>query len=80
MTNCDKSVTRRSLNDHPRHKRKIVCTLGPGDVLGLRLEREKTVKYLPLDQLYDMADMRAAAALTGYDTSPCANPKKRRIV
>ncbi len=80
MTDITKPVTRRSVAPHARFGRRILVTLGPGDVLGFRLEREKTTKYLPLEKLYDQADIQHAANVSGFDTSPCNNPKTRRNV
>jgi hypothetical protein len=80
MTTIDKSVTRRSVSDHSRFKRKIVVTLGPGDVIGFRLDRERTTKYLPLESLYDQADVKAAGALADFNTAPCNNPTRHRNV
>ena len=48
MTSTDKPVTRRTVAPHARKQRRIVVTLGPGDVVGFRLEREPEarVRYL----------------------------------
>lgn len=80
MTDITTEVTRRSIAPHARHGRKIIVTLGPGDVIGFRLERERATKYLPLESLYDQADVKAAAALAGFNTAPCKNPKAFRNV
>lgn len=82
-TNTDKPVTRRALVPHPRHNRKVLATLGPGDVLTLRLERERGEgTSLPLNYLYDLAERRRACANAGIDESaisPCNNPNKRTL-
>jgi structural maintenance of chromosome 4 len=50
-----KSVTRRSVHEHTRHKRRMIVVIGPGDVVGFRLEREKVMRYLPIESLFDEA-------------------------
>jgi len=79
-----KPVTRRSLACHPKHGRRIVVTIGPGDVIFLRLERERGEgSPLPLALLYDQAERRKACVLAGIseaEIAPCRNPLNRRNV
>lgn len=77
MTDTNHPVTRRSVLPHRKHERRICVTIGEGDVLSLRLERERREFLVPLSHLYDYAELRAAASSVGFDTSACANPKKR---
>lgn len=80
MTSLDKPVTRRSLHPHTRHQRRIIVTMGPGDVVGFRLERsrESDTAYLSVEQLFNQAETSRAKALCGESLAPCANPKKQR--
>ena len=80
MTDTTKAVTRRTVAEHSRHKRRIVVTLGPGDTIGFRLERSSLTSYLPIEKLFNQAELATAQALTGFDASPCTNPKKARNV
>ena len=80
MTDTNKPVTRRSVDPHPKHGRRIVITLGPGDVIGLRLERIARTCYLKLPALYDQAELARAAALAGFNPGPCKDPFKVRNV
>jgi len=82
MTSSEKSVTRVSTGEHSKHKRKIICVIGPGDVVGLRLQRSKedTTGFISFESLFDIAEMRRAAAQSGFNTAPCRDPKKVRNV
>ena len=79
MTDTTKPVTRRTVSLHPRHGRRIIVTVH-GDSIGFRLDREKATRFLPIDRLYDQADLKHAQALAGFDAAPCSNPKKARNV
>lgn len=79
MTDTSKPVTRRSMLFHPRHQKRVIATLGPEDVISVRLERGQPI-YLSLTALYDIAELRAAAAVSGCNTAPCKNPFKARNV
>ena len=80
MTDINKPVTRRSLDEHPKHKRRVIATLGPGNMVGLRLEGGRSTRYKDLNELYDQLELRDAAALAGFDPGPCKNPFKSRNV
>lgn len=54
MTETDKPVTRRSQRPIDRNK-KGVFTIGPGDVLYMRLAGEKQSESIPLAACYTMA-------------------------
>jgi hypothetical protein len=56
MTPISKPVTRVSIAPHRR--RLLVCTLGPGDVLYLRLKRTRQVEGIDLGSCYDLAVKR----------------------
>lgn len=80
MTSTDKATVRRSQTPHPKFGRKVIVSVGPGDTIGFRLEREPNFKYLPIHKLYEQADLAHAAAITGFNTAPCANPHKTRNI
>ena len=82
MTTTEKPVTRVTRLEHTRHRRTIVCTLGPGDVIGFRLSgrRADTTAYLPIEMLSDLAERKRAEALSGFSAEPCRNPKAARNV
>ncbi len=83
-TSTDKAVTRRTVGVHPRHNRRVLVTVGPRDVIYLRLERERGEgKPLDLFHLYDQAERVkacAAAGITTADIGPCKNPTRRGCV
>ncbi len=80
MTDTNKPVTRRTLQPHARHGRRILVTIGEGDVVGFRLERAKagTTCFIPITTLYDIAERRRAEALSSFSAAPCVNPKGPR--
>jgi hypothetical protein len=82
MTDSSKSVSRVSTAEHTKHGRKIIVVVGPGDTVGLRLQRSKedTTAYVSFEALFDIAEMRRAAARAGFSTAPCKNPKTSRNV
>lgn len=80
MTSTDKPVTRRTLEPHSRHGRKIVVSLGPGDTIAFRLERSSQTFHLPIETLFNQAELKHAQAITGFDASPCKNPNKARNI
>lgn len=53
MTELKGTVRRRTLGYH--RGRRLVVSLEPGDLLGLRHERTRRTEYLPLAILYDYA-------------------------
>ena len=63
MTDLKKEVSRRTVSEHTRHKRRIVATLAPGDVISLRLERSSQAFALPLERVFDFAETTHAKAL-----------------
>lgn len=63
MTTLNKPV-RRSTNAtvFDRGHRRIVVTLQPGDVIGLRLERHRTEYLIPIADVYQIAAARTILA------------------
>ena len=53
MTDLKRAVRRRTMGLHRGHR--IMVSLEPGDVLGLRQERCWQTEYLSLPALYDYA-------------------------
>lgn len=53
MTDLKKPVRRRTIGLH--RGRRIMVSLEPGDVLGLRQERCRRTEYLSLAACYDLA-------------------------
>ena len=53
MTPLKKSVKRRTIAPH--RGRRLVVTLMPGDVIGLRPERTRREEFYSLAALYDLA-------------------------
>jgi hypothetical protein len=80
MTDTDKPVTRRTKNEHPTRKKRIIATLGPGDVVTLRLERSSQVHHKCLYELFSQLELRTAAAHSGANVAPCKDPFKARNV
>lgn len=79
MTETSKSVTRISVEDHPRHNKKIVVTVGPGDVLKMRLLRERREVTVPLSYLYDYVERVHAVRETGANILPCKDPTRHHF-
>jgi hypothetical protein len=52
MTTLNKPVCRRTREPFAHYRRRIVVTLGPGDVLGMRLERTRTTFTATLAAVY----------------------------
>lgn len=53
MTDLKKPVRRRTIGLH--RGRRIMVSLEPGDVLGLRMERCRQTEYVCLAAIYDYA-------------------------
>jgi hypothetical protein len=84
-SDTNKTVTRRTVHAHPRHgERRVLVTVGPGDYLFFRLERERGDGCpLKISDLYDQAERRKACAFAGISEqsiAPCINPLKKRNV
>lgn len=60
MTDLKKSVFRRTIGLH--RGRRIMVSLCPGDLLGLRQERCRRTEYVSLAACYDMAVKARVAA------------------
>jgi hypothetical protein len=61
MTDLNKRVKRRSIAPH--RGRRIVVSLEPGDLIGLREERTRKTYYFPIAAAFDFAvKMYVAAA------------------
>lgn len=61
MTDLHKPVKRRALIPH--RGRRIVVSLEPGDLIGLREERTRTTYYFPIAAAFDFAVKMHVAAL-----------------
>ena len=79
MTSTQNPTTRRTVAEHPKHKKRVIVSLQE-NLVGLRLERSSREFYLDLHKLYDQAELQAAVAQTGANIAPCANPKRFRNV
>ncbi len=79
MTSTEKPVSRRTVAEHPKHKKRLVVTLD-NSLLSLRLERSSREFYLDLNKLFDQAELQAAVVQTGANIEPCSNPKRFRNV
>ena len=56
MTPTSKPVTRRCmLPSRTSNHRRLVITIGPGDMLELRPERTRQSEYIPIAAIYSMA-------------------------
>ena len=53
MTPLLKTIARRTINPH--RGRRIVVTLEPGDLIGLRHERTRRTEYVPIAAIFDYA-------------------------
>lgn len=53
MTDLKRAVRRRTIWLH--RGRRIMVSLEPGDLLGLRMERCRQTEFVPLATIYDMA-------------------------
>jgi len=51
MTPIRKSVARRTVTPYDHHGRRVVVTLEPGDVLGLRWERTRRTFRAPIHRV-----------------------------
>ncbi len=60
MTPLAKSLSRRTIGTH--RGRRFVVILEPGDVIGFRPERTRTVFYTTLAACFDMAVRQHVAA------------------
>ena len=52
MTDVKKSIRRRTLGEFMHYKKRIVVIIGPGDVIGMHLERSRTIYRAPISKLY----------------------------
>ena len=48
MTDLHKTIRRRSREQFAHYRKRIVISLEPGDVIGMRLERTRTTYRAPL--------------------------------
>lgn len=62
MTPLSKPVTRRALRPFMHYGKRLVVTLEPGDLLSLRLERDRSRVSIPLAELYRQLIAREVAA------------------
>lgn len=79
MTSTQKPVSRRTVAEHPKHKKRVIVSLQES-LIGLRLERSGREFFLDLNKLYDQAELQAAVNQTGANIAPCSNPKRFRNV
>ena len=60
MTDLHKTIRRRSREQFAHYRRRIVVSLEPGDVIGMRLERTRTTYRAPLASVFrTLADWHA---------------------
>lgn len=52
MTDLNKRVSRRTRAAFAHYRRRIIVSLEPGDVLGMRLERTRTTFLAPMADIY----------------------------
>jgi hypothetical protein len=60
MTDLNKPIKRRTVGSHRGARFTVI--LEPGDVIGFRTERKRTVFYTTLAACYDMAIRQAVMA------------------
>jgi hypothetical protein len=62
MTDLHKTIRRRSRAAFAHYRKRIVVSLEPGDVIGMRLERTRTTYRAPLAAVFrTLADWHARA-------------------
>jgi len=62
MTDLHKTIRRRSRDQFAHYRKRIVISLEPGDVIGMRLERNRTTYRAPLASVFrTLADWHARA-------------------
>ena len=62
MTDLHKTIRRRSRDQFAHYRKRIVISLEPGDVIGMRLERTRTTYRAPLASVFrTLADWHARA-------------------
>ena len=62
MTDLHKTIRRRSRDQFAHYRKRIVVSLEPGDVIGMRLERTRTTYRAPLASVFrTLADWHARA-------------------
>jgi hypothetical protein len=62
MTDLHKTIRRRSSCAFAHYRKRIVVSLEPGDILGMRLERTRTTYRAPLANVFrTLADWHARA-------------------
>ena len=60
MTDLHKTIRRRSREQFAHYQKRIVISLEPGDVIGMRLERTRTTYRAPLASVFrTLADWHA---------------------
>ena len=62
MTDLHKTIRRRSRDQFAHYRKRIVISLEPGDVIGMRLERTRTTYRAQLASVFrTLADWHARA-------------------
>jgi ribosomal protein L18 len=62
MTALERKIARRTLESFQHSRRRLVVSLEPGDILGIRLERTRLTVRAPLKNIYiQMCQWHAAA-------------------
>ena len=62
MTDLHKTIRRRSRDQFAHYRKRIVISLEPGDVIGMRRERTRTTYRAPLASVFrTLADWHARA-------------------
>jgi hypothetical protein len=77
MTPTSKPTHRRTTFPHPRHGKRVIVTIHESSI-GFRLEQHRDVYWLNINSLFDQAELKSAAVQSGFDPSPCKNPKAPR--
>ena len=62
MTDLHKTIRRRSRQQFAHYRKRIIVSLEPGDIIGMRLERTRTTYRAPLASVFrTLADWHARA-------------------
>jgi len=64
MTDLKKPIRRRTIGQFMHYKKRIVVIIGPDDVIGMHLERSRTIYRAPISKVFAaMAEWHAKGAL-----------------
>jgi len=60
MTDLKKPIRRRTINTFMHYKKRIVVIIEPGDVIGMHLERSRTIYRAPISAVFaHLAELHA---------------------